>query len=473
MQRIIFIIFLLITSTVFAQEHHYWTSQFGSRSALMGGAVVGGVNDTSAGYYNPGALGFIDSSSFSVSANGYKIDRVSIENGAGTDTNLESLQTHIIPLLISGTFEFRGNKFGYSLVSKSTSTLNTSGRIEKVGDWINVNNAPLPDRHLFEGIEEYRGQHVYNSQVKEIWGGLSWAYKMMRNLSWGGSLFFALRNQSFNRVDRAHAVNQASLSSIIDYRSQYSDYWNVRGLLKLGVAAHFDPVKIGLTLTTPSFHLAGDGTTGASTEWHYFDSTRFIGDDRQEGLDAKYKTPLSLAAGVEYAVNSRTNLAATIEWFTERDRYHVLMPTSKSFFLGYGDVTPIDSAALLEVIDSARSVTNLALAVEHRLNSTYRGYLSIRTDFTSFDDNREMGINNWDIYHLTLGVIKKREESELAVGLSYSYGYQHDFEQVSNIRPENFSPETSFNYKFLGDTHLTTADYDALSLLIGYTYFFE
>jgi len=46
-----------------AQEMNYNTFQVGSRSVLMGGAVVGGVRDTSATFYNPGALAFVENAS--------------------------------------------------------------------------------------------------------------------------------------------------------------------------------------------------------------------------------------------------------------------------------------------------------------------------------------------------------------------------------------------------------------------------
>jgi hypothetical protein len=52
-----------------AQDTHYWTHQFGTRSALMGGAVVGGTRDNSMIFYNPAAVSFIDSSSLSINAN--------------------------------------------------------------------------------------------------------------------------------------------------------------------------------------------------------------------------------------------------------------------------------------------------------------------------------------------------------------------------------------------------------------------
>ena len=40
-----------------AQDSHYWSIQYGPVGQLVGGQVIGGVNDLSATYYNPGALG--------------------------------------------------------------------------------------------------------------------------------------------------------------------------------------------------------------------------------------------------------------------------------------------------------------------------------------------------------------------------------------------------------------------------------
>ncbi len=39
------------------QDTQYWNLQYGTRSTLLGGAVIGSVSDLSATYYNPGALG--------------------------------------------------------------------------------------------------------------------------------------------------------------------------------------------------------------------------------------------------------------------------------------------------------------------------------------------------------------------------------------------------------------------------------
>ena len=110
MKRLFFAMLLAVIGAraAQAQDSHYWTQQYGSRSALMGGAVIAGVNDTSAGYYNPARLSWITNESLSASASLYQVDVLEVENGAGTGNSLKSTQARIVPLLASGIFLFKG-----------------------------------------------------------------------------------------------------------------------------------------------------------------------------------------------------------------------------------------------------------------------------------------------------------------------------------------------------------------------------
>ena len=51
-----------------AQDAHYWTLQYGPRSSLLGGAVIGSVDDVSGTFYNPGAVARATDLAFAVSA---------------------------------------------------------------------------------------------------------------------------------------------------------------------------------------------------------------------------------------------------------------------------------------------------------------------------------------------------------------------------------------------------------------------
>jgi len=82
--------FLVSGSAIQAQDTHYNTFQFGARSALLGGAVIGSVNDNTAVFYNPGALGFIDTGALSINATAYQLDKIGIYNALDKQKDLKS-----------------------------------------------------------------------------------------------------------------------------------------------------------------------------------------------------------------------------------------------------------------------------------------------------------------------------------------------------------------------------------------------
>jgi len=88
-----------------AQDDHYWSQQYGAESTLMGGAMVAGVSDNSAVYYNPGALAFITNPNLSIDVNVYRMDRILIKDGAGQGLNLNSAQIRMKHQLIKYSFE--------------------------------------------------------------------------------------------------------------------------------------------------------------------------------------------------------------------------------------------------------------------------------------------------------------------------------------------------------------------------------
>lgn len=475
----LFAYFLLFafSSCVFSQEHHYWSNQFGSRSALMSGAVVGGVRDTSAGYYNPATLGFLEDSSFSVSGNAYKLEWTSIDNGAGTGESLDSLSPQMVPSLLSGTFQIGNNTFGYSVLAKHMSSIDMAERMEWTGDYYFYNQESTEARP-FDGEEEYRGQFLFNSELSETWAGISWAQKVRNNISLGVSGFLALRTQSVSFSQFARLVNtqmRFSPNSIATQdRFRNFDFYNVRGLLKLAVAADFDTLKLGATLTMPSISLFGRGNTAfGAARIDPKEEKALIIDDRQEDLDADYKTPLSLAIGLEYAVNQKTRLASTVEWFAKQDRYDIITPVDKDMVVG-GSGGRANSRDLL-IEDAAESVVNVALAIEHAFTNNYKGYLSFNTDFeTTANDvnNIMMGVNRWDIYHITAGMTHKSKESELALGLTYSFGNQDEFPILANLDVEDYEHKTENNLIPTIPKN-TSANYHAFGVIVGYTYFFK
>ena len=84
MNKIIISFFIfLFTIPVMSQDTQYWNIQYGTRSTLLGGAVIGSVSDLTATYYNPGAVALFDDPKFIISAQVYQLETITVEDGAG------------------------------------------------------------------------------------------------------------------------------------------------------------------------------------------------------------------------------------------------------------------------------------------------------------------------------------------------------------------------------------------------------
>jgi len=91
LNKLIFILFLisiLFPNISFSQTTHYWNIQYGTRSTLLGGAVIGSVSDLSATYYNPGAVALFEDTKFILSAEAYQFDNYTVKDGADEGEDL-------------------------------------------------------------------------------------------------------------------------------------------------------------------------------------------------------------------------------------------------------------------------------------------------------------------------------------------------------------------------------------------------
>src|SRR5882672_5476136 len=82
-----------------AQDGHYWTQQYGTRSMLLSGSVIGGVDDLGAVYYNPGRLAVISNDAFLLSANVYEYNAIEISNAYGNTRNAKQSSIRGVPTL--------------------------------------------------------------------------------------------------------------------------------------------------------------------------------------------------------------------------------------------------------------------------------------------------------------------------------------------------------------------------------------
>ncbi|MBI2933679.1 MAG: hypothetical protein HYY16_18705 [Planctomycetes bacterium] len=470
-------VLVAIGAPAHAQDNHFNTHQFGSRSSLYGGAVVGGVRDTSATYYNPGGLAFVENENLAVNASVYRAGRLSLEDGAGTGSALRSSPVEQFPAILSGVLLFDdlpGHALGYSLLTRQRFTVSTTGRVDDVRNVINDAIDP--------GSEDFIGQVSIRSDLNELWGGVTWATRLGAEWGVGLTTFLALRTQDLGYTVSARAVGNPSGAIHSTNASVDTDFLNLRSLWRLGVSYGTGDTRLGVAMTTPSLSLYGKGTVFGDFTVQQIDlngdgtADSFTANDRQHGLDASFRSPLALSFGIEQRVQ-RWTFALSADVHFEQDPFKVMQPEPGPFLRPSGSFSVDEVTETLRVTYETKTVTNAAAGIEYVFSSWLRGVFSIRTDYSAKvekepeDGSIRLGLAESDLLHVTIGVLleDKNEDGvtkeEVSIGLTYSYG-REDTKQVVN-----FATAAESNMLF-GVPDSRDIAYDVVGLSIGYTRYF-
>ena len=289
------VMFMLGAHSSQAQDGHYWTEQFGTRSMLLNGAVIGSVEDLGAVYYNPARMSQFETPAFVISAKVYEYKKTTIKDGLGDDIDLKRSSFGGGPSLVSGTFKLKflkKHKFAYAFLSRSRFDENFSFRIEDFGDFVEA----------FDGEEYFSGEISISKKTKDEWIGGSWSYAISQKLSVGLSGFYSSKDNSANLELQLQALSQDNETGI--YREKRSYNFKTQSLLgKAGLSWQSKNLTAGLTITTPKLQGTGEGRTSYETFLAGIDTTGDGTNDdiyiinNQDNLDAKHKTPLSIGIG--------------------------------------------------------------------------------------------------------------------------------------------------------------------------------
>ncbi|MBK9973397.1 MAG: hypothetical protein IPP14_01245 [Planctomycetes bacterium] len=472
----VLLMLVMFSATLSAQDQNYWNQQYGTRSRLLGGAVVGGCDDTSAGFYNPARLAWIDNPSLSVSGTLYQMDRFFIEDGAGRDRDLAATNWRVVPSLVSGIhlLDFApGHAFAHTIMARNYSSNNVSARRQA-----NIN---VIDESRSPGNEDYTAQLNADLSLQEYWAGLSWAWKITDWLSVGATSFGALRIEKSSVRTRARAVwfNGTVFEAASVISDQFFSYTDLRALAKGGIAIEFGGFKAGLTITTEAVHLWGQGTASRDVEINNVDTNlNGVGDtvvfnDRQENRRTEIRSPWSFAMGLEYRVEGTgTRLCVSTEYFLPVGNYVAMRADNRGFFQGLGGLAG-GSKDFLQVRDSRNGVMNVAFGVSQEfgewLIGHWTGYWGFNTDFSADVNKRAGGLSlggtDFDLYHGATGVSVRTDKSEFAIGVHVSVGSNRVAQNI------NFDDPTEPGLLF-GASKSTRGVYWSVGLAAGYTYFF-
>ena len=112
-----------------------------------------------------------------------------------------------------------------------------------------------------------------------------------------------------------------------------------------------------------------------------------------------------------------------------------------------------------------QSVFNYGFGLDYLLSEKLTISLGFVTDFSASVPNSEtnLTISKWDIYHIAGGVSFPIGKSDLALGLSYSFGSDDISTQL------NLAPERNDEYR-IGQTSQTEVTARKIKILIGFNF---
>ncbi len=406
--------FLALAPLARPQDSHYWTSQYGTRATLLGGAVIGTPLDLSGTYYNPGGLSLIEVPETLMAAKVLQYPHVSLAGGGTEGVPLGSSHVEPAPSLIAGRFKVRGlNKhwFGYSYLARQSVNLDVSVSSTGVRDI-------LPDS---PGAEKYVSQFRLDEKMSEPWFGLTWSYRIRKNIGIGVSQYVAVRTHRASTQTVVEALNSGNRLAMAMGSRQFH-FQNIRVLWKIGMAFDFKSVTMGLTLTTPGLSLYGAGSTGVNSTVIGLDMNGdavgddFLAADYRDHQPVSFRTPLSLAAGMALRIQ-KVRVYWSTEWFAPVRSYAVV-DAAEFAAQTTGEILSTD------VTQELAAVLNWGVGLEWFYSSRFKGYASFTTDYSAKKPGTTTNISqaDWDIRHVVTGGEFAFKKTSVTVGLGVSFG---------------------------------------------------
>ncbi len=438
-----------------AQDAHYWTHQYGTRSTLLGGLVIGSVLDLSGTYYNPGGLSLLKDPETVMAAKIFQYPSITLKGFAGGDVDVNSSDFRPAPSLVAGMIKFKRlgkHWLGYSVLTRHEVKLGLSGSVIESKDVIM--DSP--------GEEDIATDFRLNEDLSEPWWGITWSYRINDHFGIGISQYAVFRSHSVNSQTLAESLTaDGDIAMTICKRDfRYSNY---RLLWKLGLAFDFDRITLGLTFVTPSVKLYGSGTAGVNITVVSQDvdgdgiNDDYMAADYQYDLDSNYHTPLSLGIGMTYKFEN-FRLYGSAEWFCRVDKYEVL--SVKDFTIqSTGENLPNSVTHELD------SILNFGLGMEYTFNKNLKTYSSFTTDFSARnpDTDTNLSVTDWNIYHITGGTTFKILRYSLTLGLGYAFGRRQAV-QILDPLPENFQG------RLIGAAGQYQFNYSSFKFLLGFAF---
>jgi hypothetical protein len=251
-----------LPSSARANDTHYQDYLIGERAVGFGGAFAAIADDSSAVFYNPAGLSQLDYSSVNLSAAiyGFSSSSVDIASEALVGNGAQNDNSTFVTYPTSAVWIYRlrkGDKEGVGRIQGAFSLLTPFSSIRR--DRFTFTSKPAPT----DGGGFVRGTSLTTQLVEDdtLWAGISIAYRPIRWLHIGLSLFGTMRSALYQFYDLA-AVEQLDALGVVS--EGYGGGNRVNATLKhyglvgmLGVLVQLtEGLKLAATFRTPQLSIA-------------------------------------------------------------------------------------------------------------------------------------------------------------------------------------------------------------------------
>lgn len=423
-----------------AQNGHYWAQQYGTRSMLLSGSVIGGAEDLGAVYYNPARIAQIENPSFLLSAEVYQWRRVKLENYFGEDKSKSGQKFEALPNLAAGTFKLKfleGHQFAYAIFTRTNARLSFT----------------FQDEIETEVFTDAPGEEIFGADIdlsvndRSRWFGFSWAYPFNDKWSIGASLFGTQDVYDKKMRINLHALTIDDRVGIYNfYRSFKLEQYGV--LFKFGASFQSEKIDFGITLGTPQIKLFGNGDFRYEEFLSGMSGISGTPDSyttgSQDDLDVKARNPWALGAGFSIPLK-RSTFFCSLELFSPIGEYSMIRAQDFS-----SQSNPAEIIGF-RVVDNRELVFNGGIGAEMRISEKVSGYLSFSTDFSPYERSDiksfysfEQEVSNRmifsDFYHAGGGIVIRIPQADITLGATWT-GASESIERPVNF-PEEGNPES-------------------------------
>lgn len=407
----LFAIFFCAAGAAYSQDTNYWTLQYGTRGELLGGVVVGSAVDLSATFYNPGSLALILDPSSILTATVFGMETIRVADVDPDEDVVSSRHIGPQPSLFAGSLPIKwfGGRMAYSILTRQKLDFRLTKRegavigFDETGDTLSLG-----------------GEILYDQDIAETWGGVTWAKKARDRIGFGATVYGAYRSQARSARQTIEALGANGFGASLLHWNDI-DYWSFRFLVKLGLEAEFEDFSLGIAFTSGSLPTFGSG--------NILINRAVIGDADLDGIDdsaadvtygkevdAEYKSPISVAVGGSYRWTD-TTLHATLEYFGAVDPYTVMETAAAGTSPGVTTHAAVVNDALEEVV-------NWGVGIERRFSEKTTAYISFITDNSAsrFAGQYDISVSTWDIHHVNGGVAFTIKGTDLTLGGGFAWG---------------------------------------------------